>query len=176
LVLVLGGARSGKSAFAQRLAAERGGDSVLFVATAEAGDEEMRRRIEAHRRERPAAWRTVEAPRDVAAALKAHYRGEKVVLLDCLTLLVANLLSGRDDPLAPMAEDAVMGEIRSLLNVARGLPAHVIFVSNEVGLGLVPATPLGRAYRDLLGLVNRRVAEAADEVYFLVAGVPLQLK
>lgn len=176
LVLVLGGARSGKSAFAQQLARERGGASVLFVATAEAGDEEMRRRIANHRRERPAAWRTLEAPRGVAAALQAHYRGERAVLLDCLTLLVANLLGEVDHPLAPAAEERVLAEIRTLLNVARALPAHVILVSNEVGLGLVPTTPLGRAYRDLLGLVNQRVAQAADEVYFLVAGIPMRVK
>ncbi len=176
IVLLLGGARSGKSAMAERLANARGGDRVLFVATAEIGDEEMRRRVEAHRRARPRAWRTLEAPRDVARAVREAYQGERAIIVDCLTLLVANLLTAVDDPHAPEVEQAVLGEIDALLEVLRQVNATSILVSNEVGMGLVPPYPLGRAYRDLLGMVNQRVAAKADEVYLLVAGIPVRIK
>ncbi len=175
-ILILGGARSGKSTFAERLARELGGDSVLFVATAEALDEEMRQRIEAHRRARPATWRTLEAPRRVGAAVQSAYRGERVVLLDCVTMLVANVLSAQPDPSDPAAADAVWEEIHPLLSAFAAIPATAILVSNEVGLGLVPATPLGRAYRDLLGQVNQALAAQATQVYFLVAGIPVKIK
>ncbi len=176
LILVLGGARSGKSAYAEHLAYTRGGDNVLFVATAEALDHEMQQRIQAHRRSRPPAWRTLEVPREVAPALKAAYNGETAVVVDCITLLVANILGTYADPFTPAATQAVQGEIEALLETGRALKTTIIFISNEVGWGLVPTTPLGRAYRDLLGWANQRIAQAADEVYLLVAGIALPLK
>lgn len=177
LVLILGGARSGKSAQAQRLALELGGRDVLYVATAEALDDEMRARIARHREERPPGWRTLEAPRGVAAVLAPALPGARVVLLDCLTLLVSNvvLALGDDAPVAA-AEAAALREAEALLDLWRGSAATWILVSNEVGLGLVPPYPLGRSYRDALGRVNCRVAAAATRVMFMVAGLPLQVK
>ncbi len=188
LILVLGGARSGKSIFAQRRAGELGGEQVLFVATASAGDEEMRQRIEKHRRERPAGWQTLEAPQDVGHAIAAHGGAAKVVLVDCLTLLVANQLvlvnvgdnagdqEGREDPFAPEVEAAVTAEVQELAACASRMSGDLIVVSNEVGMGLVPPYPMGRAYRDLLGQANQALAQKADEVYLLVAGIPLAIK
>jgi adenosylcobinamide kinase/adenosylcobinamide-phosphate guanylyltransferase len=174
--LVLGGARSGKSTFAQTLAERCGGERVLYVATAEPGDEEMQLRIARHRAERAPHWETLETRRSVAQAI-ARQPGEfDVVLIDCLTLLVANVLGEIDDPFSPEAETAVVAEIEELLAWADSTSARLLLVSNEVGLGLVPPYPLGRAYRDLLGRANQMVASGADEVYLLVAGLPLQLK
>jgi adenosylcobinamide kinase/adenosylcobinamide-phosphate guanylyltransferase len=174
LTFILGGARSGKSRFAQQLAA-RLGRRVTFVATAEAGDEEMRLRIEEHRRARPAHWRTVERPLRAAQAVQEAAHDSEVVVLDCLSLLVSNLLlAAEEDPAA--AAQAVEKETDALLEAAVGGPARTIIVSNEVGLGVVPAYPLGRAYRDLLGWANARVAKAAGEVYWMVAGLPVEVK
>lgn len=176
LILVLGGARSGKSAFAQRLAQELGGERVLFVATAAPGDEEMQRRIEKHRHQRPAGWRTLEVQRDVGAAILDHAGDAAAVLVDCLTLLVSNLLMNTADPFATEVERQVTAEVDELIACATRLPGPFIVVSNEVGLGLVPPNPLGRAYRDLLGRVNQVLAQRADEVYFLIAGIPVKIK
>lgn len=180
VVLILGGARGGKSTFAEELAAELGSD-VLFVATAEAHDDAMRQRIEAHRRARPPHWRTLEAPVGTAAAIAANGRAE-VVLLDCLTMLVSNLLgrAASEDPQEDGTYDAlrdqVLREVNELVAWQREAGAHLIVVSNEVGMGLVPPYPLGRAFRDLLGSANRRLALAADEVYLMVAGIPVEVK
>lgn len=176
LILVLGGARSGKSAFAQKLARDLGGERVLFVATAEAGDEEMRRRIEQHRRGRPAEWRTLEVRRDVGAAIRQHIGESRVVLLDCLSLLVSNLLLEARDIFADELETQIVTEVESLISCVRETGTHLIVVSNEVGCGLVPEYPLGRAYRDLLGRANQAVARSADRVYVLTAGIPVAIK
>ena len=176
-VLVLGGARSGKSTFAQELALERGGERVLFVATAEAGDEEMVERIDRHRRERPAGWRTLEAPRTAAEALPDQARDVQVVLIDCLTVLLSNLLlEAEDDPFAPEVEARVVAEIEAIAGVTAEFPGTFIVVSNEAGMGVVPPYPLGRAFRDLQGRANQILAQHADAVYLLVAGVPLRIK
>ncbi|MHB0874425.1 MAG: bifunctional adenosylcobinamide kinase/adenosylcobinamide-phosphate guanylyltransferase [Anaerolineae bacterium] len=177
LVLVLGGARGGKSAFAQQLAGDLGGRDVLFVATAEAFDDEMRARIDAHQRERPPGWRTLEAPRAVAEALAAAVAGARVVLLDCMTLLVSNvMLALGEEPDAVAAQQAVESEVRALLAACDATDATFIIVSNEVGMGLVPPYRLGRLYRDLLGRANQMLAARAERVYFLLAGLPLELK
>ncbi len=181
LTLILGGARSGKSAHAEWLASERGG-AVLYVATAVAGDDEMRARIAEHRCRRPAEWTTLEAPRDVGAGIDAHSGDFDVVLVDCVTLLVSNVilaLAGDDSGGAPSSHEAgaaLEREIDALLSCSQGASAEWILVSNEVGLGLVPPNPLGRLYRDALGKVNRRLAAAADEVIFMVAGLPMKVK
>jgi len=177
LTLVLGGARSGKSDFATALARSLGGERVLFVATAEAGDEEMARRIALHRARRPAGWTTLEVPRGLAEALRPHLEGVGAVLVDCITILVSNLLL----PLGPepdphLGERTVEGEIEGLLALVQEAPAPFVVVSNEVGLGLVPETPLGRLYRDLLGQANRALARSARRVYLLVAGLALEVK
>ncbi|MGE3537731.1 MAG: bifunctional adenosylcobinamide kinase/adenosylcobinamide-phosphate guanylyltransferase [Candidatus Tectimicrobiota bacterium] len=177
LLLILGGARSGKSAYAQRLAEERGGAQVVFVATATAGDEDMAQRIARHRAERPAVWRTLEVPYDVGQALTQHLGEATVVVVDCLTLLVSNLLF-RDTttPDAATVDAAVQAEMAALLQACQTLPATVIVVSNEVGLGLVPDNALGRLYRDVLGRANQALAAQAAAVYLLVAGLPVDVK
>lgn len=160
LVLLLGGARSGKSRLAQRMA----GPFTTLIATAEARDEEMAERIARHQRERPLTWETLEEPLDLAGALwRARYG---VVVVDCLTLWVANLLEAGLDPLK---------EAERFLQAVEESGKRVIAVSNEVGLGIVPDNPLARRYRDLLGEVNARLAREAQEVYLLVAGRPLRL-
>jgi adenosylcobinamide kinase/adenosylcobinamide-phosphate guanylyltransferase len=175
LTLILGGARSGKSALAQKMA-ERGG-SVLYVATARAGDEEMAARIARHRSSRPKAWRTLEAEVEVGPAIEREARGAQVIVLDCLTLLASNVLGGLPEPVSEeSAQPALDREVEGLLHAWRRTGADWIVVSNEVGLGIVPATPLGRVYRDLLGRSNQRFAAAADSVLFLVAGVAMKVK
>lgn len=176
LILILGGARSGKSAFAEKLAQELGGEQVVYTATAEAGDAEMRQRIERHRERRPAVWRTLEVQREIGPAILKRADGAQVVLLDCLTLLISNRLVEGDDPFSPETQKQVRAEVDDLVACAGQLTGHLIVVSNEVGLGLVPASPLGRAYRDLLGHANQALAEVADEVFFLVAGIPVTVK
>src|SRR5215471_9336347 len=174
LLLVLGGARSGKSAYAQQMAQ---GSRVLFVATAQAWDEEMTQRIAQHRQERPTAWRTLEAPHNVGQTIALELGEATVVLVDCLTLLVSNTilrLSESPDPTAAAA--AVQAEIAALLQTCQRSAATYIVVSNEVGLGLVPDNPLGRLYRDLLGRANQTLAAQAEAVYFMVAGLPVEVK
>ena len=176
ILFVLGGARSGKSRYAQARAAEAAGPgrSVAFIATAEAGDEEMRRRIQRHRRDRPSGWVTLEAPREAGRALESVGPEAGAVLVDCLTLLVSNLLLGEPD--GQKAEQAVLEEVGRLLRAARAAPVPVILVSNEVGQGVVPSSRLGRAFRDAAGRAHQLVAAEADEVVFLTAGLPQRLK
>ena len=171
LTLILGGARSGKSTFALRLAERRGG-LVTFIATARADDDEMKTRIADHRRERPPDWETHEIPVGIAANLQKTPLQTDVVVLDCITLLVSNLLL-RDEPSAPAAVEA---EIAALLAFAKNSPADWVVVSNEVGLGLVPEYPLGRIYRDLLGRANQQLAAQADKVFWMVAGIPVPVE
>ena len=167
LVVLVGGARSGISALALRLAA-RESTPVVFVATGEAGDDEMAERIERHRGERPGEWRTVEEPLELARALGEAGDGACVVV-DCLSLWAANVLERR-------GADAVEEQADEVAAAAARRPGLTIAVTNEVGLGVVPATPLGRAYRDLLGRVNATWVAAADEAYFVVAGRALRLE
>jgi adenosylcobinamide kinase/adenosylcobinamide-phosphate guanylyltransferase len=172
-ILITGGARSGKSQFAQKLAVEAGGQ-VLFIATAEAKDEDMRLRIEAHRESRPAGWKTLEAPLGISEIIGQHMGEAEIVVIDCITILVANiLLQGRGEE---TAEELVLKEIKNLVNQMDELEATFILVSNEVGLGLVPDNELGRRYRDCLGMANQILAQHADEVYLMVAGIPIRLK
>lgn len=178
LTFILGGARSGKSAYAEKLAREFAGQ-VTYIATAQALDQEMLQRVAAHRQARPAAWVTLEIPLGVGQALLAGPAVAGLVLLDCLTLLVSNLLMQVCTPAGELDETAgsalVDEEIENLLRAVRLSEADFIIVSNEVGLGLVPPYPLGRAYRDLLGRANQRLASQADQVIFMVAGIPMKL-
>ena len=166
--LILGGARSGKSALAEELA-HRSGNAVTFVATCPRidGDDDLARRIERHRADRPAGWTTVEEELDLAGAIERVGKG--VVVVDCLTLWVGNLQFRGD------GVEAVMAASQRALDAIRHRPGDTVVVSNEVGLGIVPADALSRDYRDLLGRVNRDWAAAADRALFLVAGRALPL-
>ncbi len=175
LTLILGGARSGKSDYAEKLAAEMG-RRVLYIATAEAGDEEMAARIEAHRRARPAGWQTLEASRNVGAALAAIDDCPDALLLDCVTLLVSNIMLAMESEPQAAIDAAVQAEIEAIVAAQKQLDAPLIVVSNEVGLGLVPPYPSSRVYRDVLGRANQRLAALADRVLFMVAGLPMVVK
>lgn len=168
--LVLGGARSGKSALAERLAAESGLE-VVYVATAQAFDAEMAERIARHQTERPTHWRTVEAPLALPEAIGANSAAHRLVLIDCLTLWLSNLMLAEED--AEEDPDAAGATLIEALTAAEG---PVICVSNEVGLGIVPENALARRFRDAQGRLNRQVAEIADRVLFIAAGLPLELK
>jgi adenosylcobinamide kinase / adenosylcobinamide-phosphate guanylyltransferase len=170
IVLFTGGARSGKSTRAEQYVA-RLHAPVVYVATAQAGDDEMRARIARHQERRPADWHTLEAPTAVAATL-ATLEAKTIVLLDCLSLLVSNLLLAHE----ANPEPAIEQEIGALLTTVHERDQTLIAVTNEVGMGIVPAYPLGRVYRDLLGWTNQRVARSADEVYLVVCGIPVELK
>jgi adenosylcobinamide kinase / adenosylcobinamide-phosphate guanylyltransferase len=201
LILVTGGARSGKSGFAERLAADRAGASaaagrVTYLATSEMLDDEMAARVAAHRAARPAAWSTVECPLDVPAAVRAQAAGTDVFLLDCVTFWATNLIFSDgafggnkppdegfnyDDSLLPAEEERaaaarVTAAVDALIAAVGETSSTLIAVTNEVGLGVVPEYPLARLYRDQLGWANQRLARAADEVYLLVAGLALDVK
>lgn len=176
--LILGGARSGKSRHAETRAAQSGLE-VRVIVTAEALDEEMAERIRRHQVDRPAGWQVVEAPRQLAAALAAQAAPERCVVVDCLTLWLANLLEGAE-ALAPGVGAEVLprfaAERAALLALLPELPGRVILVANEVGLGLVPDTPLGRLFRDEAGRLNQAVAACCPRVDFVAAGLSLALK
>jgi adenosylcobinamide kinase/adenosylcobinamide-phosphate guanylyltransferase len=173
LTLILGGARSGKSRLAERLAAKAG--RVVYVATAQAGhDLEMAARIERHRAGRPASWRTIEEPLALADAVQRAATDADAILVDCLTIWLSNLFYERRDATHQQVEDAVRGEIRRIAATERR--CHVMLVSNELGCGTVPEPAVTRAFRDTQGFLNQWAAEAADEVILSVAGLPLYLK
>lgn len=166
ITLILGGARSGKSQFAETLVATQGG-SACYIATGEARDDEMRARIDHHRARRGSAWQTIEEPLEAAGVVAAHAAADNPILIDCLTLWVSNLMHADRDV------DAACDELVAALSRAKG---DVTLVANETGLGIVPMNALARAFRDEAGRVNQRVAAAADTVYFMVAGLPHALK
>ena len=198
LTLILGGARSGKSSFAQRLAVDYAGEkhasekhasekhasekhagTIAFIATAQAGDLEMAMRIKDHQHQRPAHWLTLEIPERIAATWRSGAIQADLAILDCLTLLVSNLVMRAtpdvDAPDEGQAARLVTDEIEALILLIQETACDWIVVSNEVGLGLVPPYPLGRIYRDWLGWANQRLASVADEVYLLVAGIPVPI-
>ncbi len=167
LIFITGGARSGKSAFAQK-SANRLSKKVTYIATAQAKDKEMEVRIKIHRKNRPAHWKTIEKEKNITEVLSRIAEKNEVILLDCLTLLISNLLlSGKKD---------VLKKIRQLVNKIREIKATVLIVSNEVGMGIVPDNKLARRFRDIAGRANQIVAQAADEVYLVVSGIPVKVK
>ncbi len=177
LIFILGGARSGKSSHAQRLA-QQSGKSVTFIATAQALDEEMSARIKKHRQDRPADWITLEIPMRISEALRANPIKTEVVLLDCITLLANNLFMPyvKDDLVDEKGTmQAMQKEVDALLVFISEHEPDWIIISNEVGLGVVPAYQMGRAYRDMLGWANQRLAHESDDVYWMVAGIPVPI-
>lgn len=188
LRVVLGGARSGKSRFAERLAQARD-RPVLYVATAEASDAEMAARIALHRADRPVGWRTLEAPRDLERALASESAFEGTALVDCLSVWLSNELLARlpandagevDGLIAPDVaagiEADLLGAVGRLVRWAAARRGETIVVTNETGAGVVPAYPLGRLYRDLLGRANQALAADAEAVYLVVAGIGVDLR
>ncbi len=182
--LVVGGCRSGKTAFSQGLAGDC--KNVVYLATARVGDEEMRQRIEEHQKQRPSHWQTVEAHQNMAAGLQELPPQTEVVVIDCLTLYLNNFILESEQPwcgeLIPdtgaqqQCRREWEQELTRLLAAARKVKPRVVFVSNEVGQGIVPDTPLVRFYRDLHGAMNQAVAKAADRVYKMEVGIPMKIK
>ena len=168
LVLLTGGARSGKSRWAAQMA-EEGMPPVTFVATAQVSDEEMRARIQRHQAERPPSWRTVEEATDLTRVFDMEGL-HGTVLVDCLTIYVSNHL------LAGHLEEQILDHMRQVCELVKKASFRVIVVTNEVGWGIVPEHPLGRRFRDVAGLANQLVAEYADEVYLVVSGIPVRIK
>ncbi|MDD4955949.1 MAG: bifunctional adenosylcobinamide kinase/adenosylcobinamide-phosphate guanylyltransferase [Candidatus Omnitrophica bacterium] len=170
IIFILGGARSGKSTFSLKLAKDSGKDKVAFIATGEPRDREMKKRISLHKLVRPKGFKTFEEPYNLSGLLKKISPGFDVIIVDCLTLFASNLM------LKKTSEEKIINEIDSALKTARKMNAKIIFVSNEVGLGIVPHTKLGRVFRDVAGKVNQVVAKNADSVFFMVSGLPWRIK
>ncbi len=169
IIFITGGARSGKSYFAQELARQFPGPKA-YLATAQALDEEMANRIRRHRENRPADWQTLEEPLKVTECLEGHEDFFSLILLDCLTLWLSNLImAGWDEP-------DILGEADRLLEVCRKAKCSLIIVGNEVGMGIVPDNTQARLFRDLSGLVQQKVARGADEVFFMVSGLAQKIK
>ena len=168
-ILILGGARSGKSSYAVQLA-KKFGEPVAFIATAASLDREMKRRIKLHKASRPKKWKLVEEGKDVGLALTKLPGKYKVVLIDCLGLLISNLL------ITNLKDGQIEKKIKSLIDVILKANRVVILVSNEVGAGIVPENALARRFRDLLGLANQMIAKKADQVILMQAGIPMKIK
>ena len=169
MIFITGGCRSGKSRYALHYANQHF-SKKLFLATCEVLDEEMAQRIENHKKMRGLEWQTVEEPVDIIDRIKEDGADSEVILIDCLTLWLYNLLMKWDSDLR------IMEETETLIDTLKKSDASFILVSNEVGMGIVPADPLSRRYRDLLGTMNQRIAEALDTVIFMVSGIPIFLK
>lgn len=182
LILITGGARSGKSSFAEETAKKLGGN-ILYVATSIAFDEEMKDRIKKHREQRPHKWETVEAYRNLDVELEGRLDGKNAVLLDCITVMVSNLMleksmdwEGIGTEEIEAAEKRAGLEIEKLLRTIASVEIPFIVVTNELGMGVVPPTVLGRAIRDIGGRANQLLARTADEVYLCVSGIPVRIK
>lgn len=167
IIFILGGARSGKSEFACKLVKKE--KNVIFIATAEANDSEMEEKIKKHKRQRPQHWITCEEPVDADVCLQKYNDCKNTIIVDCLTLWVSNILMKYKCKPARK-------KIKSFMDVLNSMRCDVIIVSNEVGMGIVPDNFISRLYRDILGELNLNVAKIADEVYYLIAGVPLKIK
>lgn len=175
VTLILGGARSGKSALASRLA-EQSGKRIVFIATATTLDDEMAERVQRHQQERPAHWRTVEASRALSMAITNHASSEQLLLIDCLTLWLCNLLHDETGQAVTDSETEVAKARQQLLDALSSAPGEIILVANEVGLGIVPMGALSRRFVDEAGRLNQAIAAQADRVLFVVAGLPMALK
>ncbi|WP_248930106.1 bifunctional adenosylcobinamide kinase/adenosylcobinamide-phosphate guanylyltransferase [Paenibacillus hamazuiensis] len=186
MALVTGGARSGKSGFAERYAAmlaARSGGPVIYIATSQLWDEEMERRAALHRERRPKEWRTIEAPYDLenAIAQLQETAPTGTVLIDCVTMWISNLLlepgpDGEERWAEPEAEERILQRVKKLADRLRQAPFSSVLVTNEVGHALVPEYPLGRVFRDIAGQANQTLAQEADDVFYVVCGMPLNLR
>ncbi|WP_003541331.1 bifunctional adenosylcobinamide kinase/adenosylcobinamide-phosphate guanylyltransferase [Desulfotomaculum nigrificans] len=179
LVLVLGGARSGKSQFAEKLA-EKLGEHIVYLASASVADEEMARRVKIHQERRPSNWQTKEETLKIVNAVAELNGNCEVILFDCLTLWLSNLLLNGLLPKSgtswPEKENYILKEVERLAEYCTTMDTHVIIVSNEVSLGIVPDNRLGRSFRDVAGRANQIIAQHADEVYLVAAGIPIEIK
>lgn len=184
IVMITGGARSGKSDFALSLAG-KAGENVLFVATAHISDEEMRRRVEKHRGKRPRSWTTEESTRNVGELLASKGGEYDAIIIDCLSNLVSNIVLAKIDVSGSeiaseeeerAVEDGVKEEVEMLIRGARKVKGLVVVVTNEVGMGVVPMTKAGRIFRDALGMANKILASHADDIYLMVSGIPIPIK
>jgi adenosylcobinamide kinase / adenosylcobinamide-phosphate guanylyltransferase len=171
VTLILGGARSGKSRYAQALAARAKDKEIVYLATAQPSDDEMRAKIARHRRERPGSWKTIEVPVDLDSAVTQHGNKDSFLLIDCLSTFTANLMSAEAGN-----DEAIFRRIDRLRSALASTAASVAVVSNEVGSGVVPAYPSGCQFRDLLGEINQSIARVARNVVLMVAGYPLAVK
>jgi len=173
LIFILGGARSGKSVYALKLAESIVGER-LYLATAEVLDEEMAKRIKKHKKERGNNWTTIEEPINVADVISRDKKHD-VILLDCLTLWISNLIH-EESGVRSQESEVIDKTINQFASACKNSKINIIVVSNEVGLGIVPDNPLARQFRDIAGYANQKIAEAADEVYFVTAGIPMRMK
>ncbi len=172
LTFIIGGARSGKSDFAIQLAGKMN-KKVIYLATMEAKDGEMRKRIIKHKKSRPLNWTTVEEPKDIARKIFQFGKKGTVILLDCLTLFLSNLMTDENEKISS-AE--ILKKIKNIITVIKKSKAEIIIVSNEVGQGIVPDNSLAREFRDLQGTINQYFAKAAKNVYWMTAGIPVKIK
>ena len=182
LIFITGGARSGKSAFAEDILRDE--HDVLYIATATPFDEEMKERIRLHRLRRNPSWITIEAYKELGSRINEYQGKKKFILLDCITVMISNLMFADTDTDWENAgtkkmlemEKFILDEIRGFISSACDFAVKTVIVSNEIGMGIVPATSLSRCFRDIAGKVNQIIAEESDEVYLLVSGIPLRLK
>jgi adenosylcobinamide kinase/adenosylcobinamide-phosphate guanylyltransferase len=169
LIFITGGTRSGKSNLAVNLAKSIK-KRKLFIATCIPEDKEMKKRVMLHKKKRPSSWETIEVKKELLSVLKEKTKSDIIIILDCLTLFISSLLMEKSE------ESVIRGEVETIIKVAKGGKATLIIVSNELGSGLVPENKLGRDFRDIVGFCNQMVAAAADEVDFMVSGIPLRIK
>lgn len=181
IIFITGAARSGKSQFAVELtkgvaktlkgrSTPKGTGKVMFIATCIPEDDEMRRRVKLHKRDRPSSWKTIEGETDILKVLQNAKKTFKVVIIDCLTLFISDLLS------KGFKEGEIKKKTREIVKFISGTPYTTIIVSNEVGSGIVPENKVARQFRDLVGVANQMIAQCADEVYFMVSGIPIKIK
>lgn len=176
ITFILGGARSGKSAFAEGIAKKY--KDVVYIATAEVKDDEMRERIKIHRARRPFNWKVIESPYQVDKIISEMNEDADLIFIDCITLYITNMLLSQENPInhQKQRQEQILGEISKLSKACRKSKSDIIVVSSEVGLGIVPDNALSRLFRDIAGYANQILAEEADEVYFIIAGIAQKIK
>ena len=175
IILIIGGAKSGKTSLAMKMAKEPvtkgNGGTIVYLATGEARDSEMKRRINIHKKSRPKNWKTIEEPIDIISAVQKEVKKKQTIILDCITLWLNNIIAKKN-----ISEDTIIKKLKTFIKVCKEGNSTIIIVSNEVGLGIVPENKLARYFRDIAGNVNQIIAKYADNVYLTVAGIPIKLK